>query len=993
MTAKQKLLGPVFILSFIVCVMFLMTWWISRQQKDDEFVINLAGRQRMLSQKMTKEAFYLHSLRLGDKNTGGKVVKQLKNTMMVFDKTLTALTYSGDAPLGFKINNSEYRFCPAAVDQAFTQLKKVEAIWASFSADLVSVIENPIIVNEKINILLKTNISLLDAMDRAVRILQKQSEEKGELLLKSQITGIIISLFFAVFGVMVINNVTNRRTAEITERKQMENELQSSNASLSAVLENTDSLIWSIDRNYCLLTSNSAFQKVNKQVFGKEVTQGTFLLDAEKIDPELCNYWKSQYDRALADEAFKVELPPQENARIYETSYNPIYSTNNQVVGVSAFTDDITERKQAEETLRSSELKYRKLFDSITYGYATHEIILDKKTNEPIDYRFLNINQAFNEHTNIEGTTGFKIEDIIGKTVKEVLPETEDDWIRKYGKVALSGESVEFEAPSDALGRYYHVIAFQNQPGQFAVMFSDITERKQAEKELLENKNKLEEAQRIAKVGNWEWDIPANSFVWSKELYSIFGIDNTTYTPSNEGFSDLVHPDDKAWVLSPETFERNNQAGKYEMEYRIIDQTTTEVKYVHLWGETIQDMDGKPTGNIGTFQDITERKLMEEELKQAKIDADIANHAKSEFLANMSHELRTPLNSIIGFSQILERQITKDLNEKQKGFFENIKSGGSHLLEMVNDILDLSKIEAGKTEIDLKPFDFGGMLERTPSIIQAIAYQKKIKIETSIQPDLGWLNGDETKLKQVLYNLLSNAVKFTEAGKSIGIEAENDDEIFVITVWDEGSGIPENYLDKVFDPFEQVRGGKAFKERGTGLGLAISKRLVEIHQGAISVTSEVGEGSRFTITLPGRIVAEEPVPEKSAIQDHKQTTDQAKDTKILVAEDNKTNTELIKAALDNYQLDFAKSGEEAVKLAAEKEYHLILMDIQLPEMDGTEAMKQIRKKSNKDIPIIALTAYAMKGDEEKYLEAGFDYYISKPIDILQMTKTIEKILM
>ena len=417
----------------------------------------------------------------------------------------------------------------------------------------------------------------------------------------------------------------------------------------------------------------------------------------------------------------------------------------------------------------------------------------------------------------------------------------------------------------------------------------------------------------------------------------------------------------------------------------------------------IHDEHGAIAHYLGVKEDISDRKAIEEQLWQAKAQAEAASRAKSRFLADMSHELRTPLNSILGFSQLMELQGADALTAKQREYVRWIREGGEHLLDMVNDVLDLSKVEAGRVDLERLPFDPAALVRRVLTTVRSLAAKKHLHVETDLPADLGVLDADEMRIKQVLYNLVSNAIKFTDREKRIGVQARAEHGELLLTVWDEGIGISRADCARLFEPYMQTRAGKSGE--GTGLGLAIVKRLVELHGGSVSVESAPGQGSRFSVRLPGLRPAHEmrELHAAGAAATHAHAAGPAPAAAMdeppnlvgktaLVVDDSAANRALMERILTAFgcTVILASSGEEAVAAGPRAVYDLVFMDIQLPGMNGVEAMRAMRAAGARG-PFVALTAYAMKGDPERFLADGFDGFIAKPVRIAEVVSFLEGI--
>ena len=424
--------------------------------------------------------------------------------------------------------------------------------------------------------------------------------------------------------------------------------------------------------------------------------------------------------------------------------------------------------------------------------------------------------------------------------------------------------------------------------------------------------------------------------------------------------------------------------------YNIEESITKDKKKVWLTTNLApyRDNDGEIIGLVGISWDITYRKKYENELQHAKEQAEEGTRAKSEFLANMSHEIRTPMNGIIGMAEILKQA---NLGKHEEENLDILISSTRSLLSLVNDILDISKIEAGKVELEFEDFDLRNMLKDIENIIYVKAEEKALDYKTFISPDVPvFLKGDPARLKQIALNLVNNAVKFTEKGRVhtyVNVEEEDDNRIKLkIKVQDTGIGISQEGRKNLFQLFSQVDTSTTKIYGGTGLGLSIAKRLVSLMEGEIGMESEQEVGSEFWFTAwmeksDRKTAIPEPLDEKAEEESKEMDT-----LDILLAEDNEINQKIIEYSLTNagHKVDVAKNGQEAIDMYHKNTYDLVLMDVQMPILDGYEATKHIRDieenahNNEQRIPIVALTANAMKGDREKCLDAGMDEYLSKP---------------
>ena len=650
-------------------------------------------------------------------------------------------------------------------------------------------------------------------------------------------------------------------------------------------------------------------------------------------------------------------------------------------ISYQSFMVDLTERKklmneiiEEKEKAEESELRFKALHNASFGGIAIHNkgIILD-------------CNHGLSK------ISGFSEEELIGMDGLLLIAEEYRDLV--MGNI-LGGYEFPYEAEGLRKdGEKYplrleaRVIPYKGETVR-VVEFRDITSQKLVEQDLIQSQEKLNLALQGGEIGVWEWDFATDLTVWDAKMESMFGLEEGEFNQTYKAFEEYIHPDDKDSVRNAIKNAIDGIAN-YDTVYRVVWKNK-EIKFIQSKALIVKDKNGNSIKMIGICNDITKQKYIEKEFIIAKEKAEESDHLKSAFLANMSHEIRTPMNGILGFSELLKKPILS--GERQNKYIEIIEKSGKRMLNIVNDIIDISKIEAGLMKIDIRESNINEQVEYIYTFFKPEVEAKGMQLffKNTLPTKEANINTDREKLFAILTNLVKNAIKYSNKG-SIEFGYEKKGDYLEFFVKDTGIGIPKDRQNVIFERFIQADFENEMARQGAGLGLSITKAYIKMLGGIIWVESEEGIGSTFYFTLPYNIELKDKI-----ITDEIEVTgnleNQIKNLKILIAEDDETSEMLLSLNLSEFSAEIikAKTGIEATEVCRNNpDIDLVLMDIQMPGLNGYEATRQIRQ-FNKDIVIIAQTAFGLLGDREKSLDAGCNDYIAKPINKTELDSLIQK---
>lgn len=827
----------------------------------------------------------------------------------------------------------------------------------------------------------------------------------------------------------------NVMVQDVTERKRLERDLRAANRQIATIWDSMTDAYLSLDREWRLTYANQAAIQLVNQLTHLEAREFMGKTYWEIFPWSVGRVVEQQYRRAVTEQvAVHFEVLYEPTQTWFEIHAYPA------AAGLGIYWRDISDRKQAEADRHASEHLYRTLFESIDEGFCVCEMLFNEN-GEPTDYRFLEVNPVFEKMTGLQQA--------VGKTARELVPNLEDFWVEVYGRVALTGEPVRFENQSLAMNRWFDVNAFrigEPQSHKFALLFTNISDRKRAEIALQERHARLNLLyETTSGLLLTEQPLTFMNDLFDKlsaqldlQYYFNFIIEERNrrqllHLKSYAGISPAAAQAIEWLELSQGMCGLVAQARRQIVANNVQQSTLPNAQIIREMGITAYVgqpliVRGRLLGTL-SFASTTRTSFSSEEiaLLQAATDqiavaierANLidslqqqtqqliqTNRLKDEFLAVLSHELRSPLNPILGWVKLLQ---TRKFNEtKTAEALATIERNAQLQAQLIEDLLDISRIMRGKIALNATPVNLTYVISSALETVRLAAEAKSMQLQVTLASHALQVFGDATRLQQVVWNLLSNAIKFTPHGGRVEISLQQVEErqgsrgasefpsYAQIQVADTGKGIDPEFLPHVFEYFRQEDGSTTRKFGGLGLGLAIAKQVVEMHGGTIDANSPgEGRGATFTVKIP-LMQSPEAAPADTPIDSTPQI-DVAllANVRVLLVDDDADTCEFLRVFLEEKGAVVAStnSATKALQILAQFSPDILLSDIGMPDTDGYELIRTIRSSTAAgSIPAIALTAYAQDVDREQAIAAGFQYHVVKPLDLEAVVALIVELL-
>jgi PAS domain S-box-containing protein len=752
------------------------------------------------------------------------------------------------------------------------------------------------------------------------------------------------------------------------------------------------------DEKRRIIYANASFTEITGYQAEEILGQSCALLQGPGTDPATVRKIRAALDAGLSFEGEILNYRKDGTWFWNDLSLSPLRDHTGGPVRFIGIQRDVTERKLAREALKSSEkhireerARLRALIDSIP------DIIFFKDKNSI----FLGCNKAF------EHQLGLREADLIGKTDYEVVPKEMADFYRakdlellQAGRPVRTEEWIHFHAGG---GGFFETIKTpyygpQGESLGLVGVSRDITERRQHEETQRLVAERLKLATEAGRLGIWELDVITGKMEWDAQMRQLYGLAEQADCDVVEYAFSIMHEDDRERIRKEFRDAQKSSESVLDTEFRIRREDDGREHFIRAMAAVIHNDRNEPLRMVGINWDVTEERLREQKLTQALAqEKDLAekaragDRAKSEFLAVMSHEVRTPVNGILGFAELLAG--APALSPEHRDYAQTIVQSGEALLRILDDILDFSRLEA-RLQIAIAPFSPRALLADIQNLLAPQAAEKGLAIRCEVADSVPeYLAGDSGRLRQILLNIVGNALKFTPEGSvSLSMKPLLDQpSTFVFSVKDTGIGITPEQIGRIFNPFIQADSSISRRYGGTGLGLTISRRLAKMLGGDLSVKSRPGEGSEFFLTVLLQNAAEPRREPAGPALDVRFA--ESHPLKILVAEDDPINLRLVQALLRRlgYEVLSAKNGREAVAIFEKENPDCVLMDLQMPEMDGIEATQTIRsleKGHDQPVFIAALTANIFPADRQRCMDAGMDDYLNKPVKLAGLARVL-----